>query len=809
MNNSNAGNPPKTPLLESGRINSPTLSRLRPITLVILLQLLVGILVFREFLFFDKLLLYTDIGADSLHDSYPYLVHLSDYVRRHGFPSWSFCVGMGQSLFYLTGNLIWEPVVWLPRELIAHALVFQHLLKTVIAGVLFFRFLQLRGLNLCASVCGSLLLSFSAYMCMGSCWIISADEIVCFTFLLFAVETALSYGRWFYVPFAVALIGLVTVFHLYLGAVLLCLYVPFRLVELYGWRPKVLSNLCAQLALFSFLGVGLAAIVCLGSAYSILHSPRGSGTIANYLWSSPPVSVFQLESTLYYLTAVLRPFSNNVIGIGDEFRGWQNYFDAPQSYCGLLCLLIFPQVFVGATRRQRILYSLFLALITIPVAFPWFRWLFWLFTGGYFRTFSLFSIFGILTLSMTALSRYTERQSLHLWTLITTLFVLVGVLYLPIGQMQILISPDTRRIAAILLILYAAVLIAGERAKRQSIVGWIIVGIAAVEVIEFDRMTVNRPTVTKQELTQRIGYNDATKDVVRNVKAADESFFRVTKTWSSTLATCPSFNDAMVFGYYGTSSYSSFNNLDYVRFLIAVDAIPRDDIARGAQWTEGLIRHPLLRTFTCEKYVVTRDPIPYHVADQYEFIRRYGDIYLFRNKEFLPLGLTFSRYLPEDIFLQLPSWAKPQALLHAVILSKKSAAKSELSQLPLDDLKQRMRDETSLSDVFAERRATALNIRSFRETRIDGTVRLDHEGILVFQMPFDAGWHSFVNGRPASVIKVDIGLLGVVLPAGEDMVQLIFRSPFLHAGTVVTLISCAIFSFSLWRWPRICGIPRE
>src|SRR5262249_26841904 len=55
-------------------------------------------------------------------------------------PSWSFYVGMGQSLFYFTGNLIWEPVIWLPREVIAHALVYQHLFKTLIAGLLFFRF---------------------------------------------------------------------------------------------------------------------------------------------------------------------------------------------------------------------------------------------------------------------------------------------------------------------------------------------------------------------------------------------------------------------------------------------------------------------------------------------------------------------------------------------------------------------------------------------------------------------------------------------------------------------------------------------
>src|SRR5438094_3895988 len=304
------------------------------VLLVGLSLLLVGVLVFSNFLLLDKVLLYKDVGADSVNDTYPYFVHLSDYIRREGLPSWSFCIGMGQSLFYLTGNLIWEPVIWLPREVIAHALVFEHLFKTLVAGLLFFRFLQLRDLNFCALLLGSLLLAFSSYMCMGSCWIVSADEIVGFTFLLFAVEEAISCGRWTYIPFAIALIGLVTVFHLYLGAVFLCLYVPTRLFEIYGWRPLDLSHACIRLAAVAFLGIGLAAIICLGSAYSILNSPRGSGTIANFIWGPTP-SVFHFESPLYYVTAALRPFSTDMVGTGDEFRGWVNYFEASMSYGGV------------------------------------------------------------------------------------------------------------------------------------------------------------------------------------------------------------------------------------------------------------------------------------------------------------------------------------------------------------------------------------------------------------------------------------------------------------------------------------------
>ncbi|HEX4696598.1 MAG TPA: YfhO family protein [Candidatus Udaeobacter sp.] len=786
--------PPTTILPAFGRFLVPFLTAL--------VLLLVGVLIFHNFLLGDKVLLYKDVGADSINGSYPYFVHLSDYVRREGFPSWSFYVGMGQSLFYLTGNLIWEPVIWLPRELIAQALVFQHLLKTLVAGLLFFRFLQLRGINLCATLTGALLLSFSAYMCVGSCWMISADDVVGFTFLLFAAEAAISRSRWIYIPLAVALISLVTVFHLYLSAVLLSLYVPMRLVEMYGWKPRVLSCVSAQLAAVSFLGIGLAAIICLGSAYSILNSPRGSGTIANFTWGPPP-SVFQLESPIYYVTAALRPFSTDMIGTGDEFRGWENYFEAPMTYCGLLSLLMLPQAFIGATRRQRILCGLFLTCVVVPVVFPWFRYLFWGFKGGYFRTFALFSIFGIITLSMTAFSRYMARRSFGFWTLGVSLLVLLGVLYLPIDKFQALINHELRQAAAIFLILYAALLITGQIVKRQSITGWIILLLAAIEVIHFDRITVNRPTVTKQELNERVGFNDETVDAVRDIKASDNSFFRITKTWGSGPATRRSYNDAMVFGYYGTLSYSSFNSLNYIKFLLAVDAILSTNIAVDSQWSQGLVGHPLLSTFACEKYLIAKDLVLSDVPEPFEFIRRYGSIYLFRNKLFLPFGLAFDRYIPEDIFLELPSWVKPQALLHAVVLSEQNAAhKPELSRLSLDELKQQM-SETSLLDALAARRATALSIHSFKQTRIEGTARINHTGIIVFQTPFDAGWHAFSDGRPTPTLRVDAGLLGIALEEGEHTIELRYRPPLLYAGAGVTILSCSVLFLSLRRWPRI------
>lgn len=762
--------------------------------------LIVAALIFRDFLFGNAVLLYQDIGSDSLIDYYPWFVHFSDYLRHEGFPSWSFAVGMGQDIFYLAGYLLLDPVTWLPKGLIAPALVYQHLAKIVVAGLLFFRFLRLRGLELPASLLGSLLLCFSAYMTMGSCWYILADEVVCFTALLLAAEEAIGRGRWYFLTLAVGLVGFLGSFQLYLCALLLTFYVPARLFEQYGWQPRRLFRTCLILAGAALLGLGGGAFITVPNFIAILNSPRGSGTASEVAMLSS-FSVFGFESQLYYMTAALRAFANDLMGAGDGFRGWVNYFEAPLTYCGLVCLALVPQAFVGATRRQKIIYAILLAALIIPTLFPWFRHLFWLFQGNYFRTYSLFWVFAFVTLSLTAFSRWLQGRALNLWLLAATIIVLAAVLHLPIQELQARIDPTLKFQARILLVLYGTILAAGQLLKQSHIAGWIIVALTSVELIQFNRSTVNRPTVTKQELKERVGYNDETVDAVRDIKASDAGFFRISKPRPSGSTVWTSLNDAMVFGYYGTSAYNSFNNVNYTNFLVAVGAMP-SGAEHNTRWAIGLLNDPVLSTFAGEKYALVDDPVLYQTILQYEFVKRYGINYLFRNQLFLPLGLTFNRAITEEVFRQLPANEKSEALLRLVVVpSQNEAERHGLSLLNADEVKQET--AASFSDAVAARRNSALNLTSFRQNRIAGTVRLEQKSILVLQTPFDRGWRAFQDGQAAPTLKADIGLLGVALDAGEHKVELRYRTPFLRTAFAVSLVSLLILALGIWRWPRL------
>jgi uncharacterized membrane protein YfhO len=778
------------------------LSRSYRVAFVGFLLFLLGTLIFRDFVFGNKVLLYKDIGSDSLNFHYPYFVHLSDYLRSEGLPRWSFKIGMGQSLFPYVNSLLLDPVTWLPRRLIAYGLVYQHLLKLIVCGFLFFKFLELRGLNFPAASSGAIFLSFSAYMCMGSCWTDIANEVVALTFVLFAIEKTFAKGRWIYLPFAVAVCGIVRPFHLYFCALLLVLYVVARFFATgqQNWRLQI--RICVQLFVVASIGVGLAAVIWLDNLAAMFNSPRGSG-IASYAGKLSSSPIFGFEKPLHYFTAVLRQFSNDIVGGGDNFRGWQNYLEAPAAYCGLLCLVMLPQVFVGADRRRRVIYASLLGIAGIATLFPWFRYAFWLFQGDYYRTFSLFCVFGIVILSMTALSRYIESGAINLWLLGITLFVLLAILYLPLAALHALIAPKIRTLVTVLLLTYAGLIAVGRYFRRERLAGWLLVLLSALELSYFDRITVAyRRTVTKQELDQRVGYNDYTVDAIRKVQSSENGFYRVTKLYSSSPAVDGSLNDALIFGYYGTTSYSSFNNANYIKFLVALDALPRLPTESETRWALGLNSRPLASTFACEKYVLTKNPVPLQMDAMYESVGQYGKIYLFRNKFPLPFGLFYTYFASQDSFINLTTTRKDRLLLEAVVLPGNSSDyESQIAPMSNETLKSI--DSLAVPNMVEARRATAIHLRSFTQNRVVGEIDCEGAGILVFQTPFDLGWQAFVDGSRAPTLKADIGLIGLKLTRGKHLIELCYFPPFLKIGATITVLSLLVLGVGIWRWPRI------
>jgi hypothetical protein len=63
---------------------------------------------------------------------------------------------------------------------------------------------------------------------------------------------------------------------------------------------------------------------------------------------------------------------------------------------------------------------------------------------------------------------------------------------------------------------------------------------------------------------------------------------------------------------------------------------------------------------------------------------------------------------------------------------------------------------------------------------------------LVVSENFFPGWTATADGKPAQVVRADFNLIGVILPAGANAVELTFADPAYRTGKMVTFIALAI-----------------
>ena len=170
--------------------------------------------------------------------------------------------------------------------------------------------------------------------------------------------------------------------------------------------------------------------------------------------------------------------------------------------------------------------------------------------------------------------------------------------------------------------------------------------------------------------------------------------------------------------------------------------------------------------------------------------------------------MSFNRFLSEEDFDRLSNADRTDALFRVAVLPDQSAdGKAILAQVRIAELAAE-KENFPLPQPITARREHALQLTSFAQSAIEGTIRLDQPSLLILQIPFDRGWRAFSDGKAVPAVKADIGLLGVFLERGEHRITLRYRNPCFLFGLGCSLVGLLLFAWGLWRWPRL-GLPNE
>ncbi|QTN38478.1 YfhO family protein [Cryomorphaceae bacterium] len=729
---------------------------------------LLGFLVFSPFLFGGDLYIFKDIGSDTLNLKYPNLLHLDRYLSEEGFPmAWSFYIGMGQNMYSGWHFGIEEIYHWffgLLSGSVAERIAWLAWAKAVTISVFTFQWLRLRLTNEWIALFGGLAMAFSGYAIVGGSWYVHDAFVLNAVFVLWGLDLVWTRKMYFVLPLALYNFGVDPKLFFFFQFALL--YFIVRGVEL-KWKPMnwaVQGASAAGLAIIGFLG---NATGLLTRVTTVTNSPRMStaATLSDDLSARPLLAV---HDGGHLLTTWMRTLSNDLLGAGSDFNGWNNYLEAPLFYCGILMIFLIPQLILLGNKNEKRLWGAVLIIALLPLLFPYFRYAIYLFQGDYYKkALSLFLPLIFVLMSTKALDVIQREKSVHLIGLLSTAVVLLISLHYPYYDGRLELVSAIQGLDTMVILMLTGIFAGVHFKKLGALVPYALLLVMLIDLgFNAGYGFRQRDTMTKRELRQRVGYNDFTVEALDYIHAQDDQFFRITKDYASANSIHRSLNEGRVLGFYGTTQYSSFNQANYIRFLTKM-ALADSTAEVETRWAVGVERNPLLYPFAGVDYLLRQSDVVNPVlANTYSPIGTVENITIYQNQHRLPFGTFYGEALSEKTFLALGEGQREIQLYQRMVLSEEDMTSAEV---PIERIPVKNMTVAQFQDVLRQRRdAGTFKLSSFGQNQIEGSLNAPTNGWLFFTIPFDEGWEATVNGTQVSPVRGQLGFTAVPVSAGEN-----------------------------------------
>jgi len=108
-------------------------------------------------------------------------------------------------------------------------------------------------------------------------------------------------------------------------------------------------------------------------------------------------------------------------------------------------------------------------------------------------------------------------------------------------------------------------------------------------------------------------------------------------------------------------------------------------------------------------------------------------------------------------------------------------------------------DETVFREGYKILAASTLKLTHFSNTRVEGSITCNRDGILYTSIPQNGGWHAKVDGKRAEIVLIGDAMVGLILPEGEHTVTFTYKNSTFNLGWRISLACFAVFTgLSIW-----------
>jgi uncharacterized membrane protein YfhO len=781
-----------------------------------LVFMLIGgnLLIYKNYIAGDRYLLFHDWGSDSIHQMLPFIHYFTSKLDTSHL--WVHGSVLGNNIFTfptLCSSL--DPVlhlIFLSSSIhdIPGRFVYYAMLKSTMGGLFFYFFLRRLLLSPQVAVMGALSYAFCGAFTANSTWTVFLvpSLLSSLSFVLWAFKVWQQDDKWYLFSLSIFYFTLSTqpIVTLYQLSVFGCFYILFDHLQMYrnidhrGLRD--LGIMFLKVAFNAGIGVCLASFVLLPHFYYFLFE--------NVRISKHALSLLAMPQVKELLSIPVRMFSNDFFGTANAWSGhygYLNYFELPFLYCGILIVIsilsAFTVSFLAKTNRRHVRpAAILLSLLILGLVFPGVRA--YMYYGGqafYFRWMSAFAIAGLVIVGSQSLE-YLLSFPLSRGRKTLLITVCLGIIasvcsFHASPWIKGLPSPDP--FVSMVIVACAAGYALIFYFCRFSAVKQLLLIVLFSELILQGYWTVShdRYPISRGEDPSQTYANRSVLTALELLRSSDVTrFYRISKTPEYGYCTD---NSSLSQAYYGTRGYMSLNTKATVEFFSRLDI--KNECVNAKLYLPGFLGRHFLDNLVGVRYYLKRGKLP--IPQWAVKIRQVGETEIYMNPLSFPLGTIYDQYLHEEEFdsMHLSAEAKDRVLMAAAVLP--TDAKIPMGQIlnHLSDVAPISRDENIAQSIRA-RQTEAFEIGHFGNDVITGRIASTRGGILFFSIPFDPGWHIYIDKNEATKIKVNIGFMGAFLTPGPHTIKLQYFPPYYSIGKILSITALGFFGLGLfgqWR----------
>lgn len=762
------------------------------------------LILYKEYIFGGKLFLFEDIGSDTIRVSYPTYIY---YFRmlHEGITWWSDKMGIGTSVLSHS-DIVFDPFTYIlylfGENNIARMFVYMVITKIIVAGIFFWVYLSQFKLSTFAKYIGSITYAFGGFMILVGQHYVFGTIYAYMPLIFLGFELWIRKKNKWLMIIMLTLTALYFYYFFYMTLIFFCIYAIFRYFLQFKFKSLHFFKYIFSAGFYILLSIGLSAFYLLPSlslAFSNLRVGKGYPGLGELLFPD-----FRMVITVFG-----RIFGYDTLGNIYSYLGYGNDFFMLALYCGVITLVLLPQIFIQVNKRKKLLYTILFAMIIIMLFIPIFPFVFSGFSDINYRWIYILHFSFALLLSISINSIF-NNQELNITLLIRTVIILFIIAVTAIVSNSYLHKDypifNSFRIFLkdfILIIIYVFLTYLFFKTSYKMIIKIFILIIVCFEMIWFPYNIINdRKTYSENPIENKIGYFDYTNEAVYYINKFDKNIFRIEKSYNSYIDKydkIPSNNDSMVQNFRGIKSYNANNQSNYIRFLqdagiyvmypyykIPRGTRPQDIGGEHLNYINGVGDRYLLLSFLGVKYYLTdtaTKPPPY-----FQFLTKIKNINIYKNNYYLPISFTIDNFITYKEYMSLDNASKDITLLTSAVIDDPFILSGSIQKTVIKYLTN-TKSEVQINNLIAKRQKNNFKIEYYNDDHIKGSISLDRNQILVFTIPYDQGWTIFVDGEKNKLLKIDNGLIGIELKQGHHSIELKYFPPLMNEGIMISIIS--------------------